>query len=203
MRKLVVLLFVFITNCSNAQYSKLHRAFGLTGATLNSGQSIASGLSFCLDRNILTAKNASFSLSTKIVIGTEDKSGLVFPALLILLLIEGYTDTSPDLGDLNINAKLFTELPLMLHYNYGLGSGSYNDHRFGFYFGAGFSYTITGFTDTAGSVRTASFFGYKMDAGIRFHRNVDINIAQTISIQNPIGQINRPTFYQLTIAKSF
>jgi len=203
MRKLSVILLVLAANHSIAQYTKLRNSVGLTGGTLNSSQSIASGLSVYLDRNLLTMKNASFSLSTRLVLGTEDKTGLVFPAILILLMLESYTNTTPDLSSLNINAKLFSEFPLMLHYNYGLGSGSYNDHRFGFYFGAGLSYMLTGYTDTAGIGQSTSFFGYKMDFGVRFHRDIDINLSQTISLQPNIGQIHNPAFYQLTISKSF
>lgn len=203
MRKLSLTLLVLATNHSIAQYTKLHGSVGLTGGSLNSSQSIASGLSVYLDRNLLTMKNTSLSLSTRLVLGTEDKTGLIFPAILVLLVLEGYSNTTPDLSNLNIHAKLFTEVPLMLHYNYGLGSGSYNDHRFGFYFGAGLSYMLTGYTDTAGIGQSTSFFGYKMDAGIRFHRDIDINLSQTISWQPNIGQIQNPVFYQLTFSKSF
>jgi hypothetical protein len=203
MRKLSVILLVLATNHSIAQYTKTRSSAGVTGGTLNSSQSIASGLSVYLDRNLLTMKNASFSLSTRLVLGTEDKTGLIFPAILVLFMLEGYSNTTPDLGNLNINAKLFSEFPLMLHYNYGLGSGCYNDHRFGLYFGAGLCYMITGYTDTAGIGQSSSFFGYKMDAGVRFHGDIDINLSQTISLQPNIGQIRSPVFYELTIAKSF
>ena len=203
MKNLFLILLLLAVNNSYAQYTKFHGSVGLTGGTLNSSQSIASGLSINMDRNVLTMKNASFSLSIRLVLGTEDKTGLVFPAILVLLMLEGYANTSPDLGNLNINAKLFSEFPLMLHYNYGLGSGCYNDHRFGFYFGAGLSYVLTGYTDTAGIGQSTSFLGYKMDAGVRFHRDIDINLSQTISLQPNIGQIHNPVFYQLTISKSF
>lgn len=95
---------------------------------------------------------------------------------------------------------LFTELPALLHYNFGLGSSDQTPKRTGFYIGGGANYIMTGFTDTAGFFRETSFFGWVVDGGIRFKKIMDMNFANVFSLRQPIGQIKHPMFFEITFS---
>ncbi|HSZ84710.1 MAG TPA: hypothetical protein VK787_01695 [Puia sp.] len=207
MKPLTFILFLVVSINSDGQSDNMHGGIGLAAGTLNENSGISSGVSFYIGRDIFKTKNSSFSICTNYKIGTEDKTGLVFPltvAYLYLVAVSG--DEVSSLQNINLSGpdvKFFTELPLLFHYNFGLGSNKDSEHKFGFYFGGGMSYTITGYTDTAKNMQGTSFFGLMMDGGIRFHRNIEINFGRTISLQKPIGQFANPVFYEFTISASF
>jgi hypothetical protein len=190
---------------TNYLFAQSQIGIGYTGAWLNSKESIAGGLSFYIGQNIIETRNSSLSISTNIKVGIEDKigSGLVFPALFALAANGANTSNvntdKLDGGKIN----LFTDFPLLFHYNFGLRSNAGCHKTFGFYIGGGMSYTTTGFTDTSGLSKSIEFFGYVIDGGIRFKENIDINFANTISLRRPVGQINHPQFYQITLSLRF
>ena len=201
MKKIFVLPLLLITNQIFAQD---HTGIGYTGATLNSSYSVAGGLAFFVGKDIFKTPNSSFSVSTNFKLGIQDKigGGLIIPLFLLLDQDGSASNVNTD----NINGgtiHLFTELPLLLHYNYGLGSNKDSEKRFGFYIGGGMNYTITGYGDTAGYSRSTSFFGCVMDGGVRFKRDTDINFAFIIPLRQPIGQISHPLFFELTLFKYF
>jgi hypothetical protein len=178
---------------------------GYTGAWLNSKENLAGGLAFFVGQNIIETHNSSFSVSTNLKVGIEDKigSGFVFPALFALAASGSNTSNvnTENLDGGKIN--LFMDFPILVHYNFGLRSSTECHKKFGFYFGGGMSYTTTGFTDTSGFSKSIGFFGYVIDGGIRFKENIDINFSNTISLRQPIGQIGHPIFYQITLSLRF
>ena len=188
--------------------SRWHKGIGFTGATLNFQQNGASGFAIPIRYDLFRSANASLSFGTNLKIGTEDKTGFTFPAILGLLLLGGETGSTPDLsGTDNSNGTticFFSEVPLLLHYNWGLGSNNGSDKRFGFYLGGGMSHTITGFTNEAGHEHSTSFFGWVANAGVRFaghgEGRHDLGFSMTLPMENPIGPINNPVLYQLTFS---
>jgi hypothetical protein len=186
--------------------SRWHTGFGLTTATLNFQQNGAGGFAIPLRYDLFTSSNASFSFGTNLKIGTEDQYGLGFPLILGFLLLSGQSGSAPDLSGININDSsrgtivcFFSEVPLLLHYNWGLGSNNGSDKRFGFYLGGGMSQTITGYTNKAGNEHSTSFLGWVVNAGVRFARNKDLGFSMTRPMENPIGPIRNPILYQLTL----
>jgi hypothetical protein len=142
--------FVFVALLTtNNILGQGHWGIGFTGATLNSDKSVASGVSLYIGRDISQTTNSSLSLSTNLKIGIQDKTGtgLATPIIIALVAIANQGGTNPDFS--GVNANLFTEFPLLFHYNFGLGSNEETGKKFGFYFGGGFSYTITSYTDTS------------------------------------------------------
>jgi len=206
MKPLSFILLLFVAIDSNGQSDNMHTGLGLSGGTLNANSGISSGLSIYIGRDIFKTKNSSFSICTNYKIGTEDKTGLVFPLTVAYLYLVAASGNDASLQNVDLSGfqvKFFTELPLLFHYNFRLGSNKDSEHKFGFYFGGGMSYTITGYTDTAKNMQQTSFFGLMIDGGIRFHRDIDINFGRIISLQKPIGQFPNPVFYEFTISKSF
>jgi hypothetical protein len=214
MRKFTFVVLLFMTNYLSGQIrsifpeDKMHYGLGFTGGSLNDIKSVSSGMSVYIGRDLLQMKNSSFSLSTNFKLGIQDKTytGLEFPLILALLLILSDLGGDPNFsgdGNDNIKVNFFTEIPLTLHYNFGWGSNPQTEKNVGFYLGGGMSYVITNYTDTAGNTPGTSFFGWMIDGGIRLRGGLDINIANVISLRQPIGQIARPAFYELTISKYF
>ena len=194
----LALLLAFII-LSNNLFGQTNVQIGYAGASLNSTQSLGGGFAVYLGRNISESRLSSLSLSTNIKLGIEDKtgSGLIIPAIFLLANTSVGNNISAGSGN-GGTVHLFTELPLLLHYNFGLGSTDQNDKRVGFYFGGGIDYVMTGFTDTAGySIRT-SFFGGVIDGGIRFNKIMDVNFETVFPIDKTIGEIRHPMFYQIT-----
>ena len=160
MRAFLILLLLLITNHLLAQHiasdnaDKWSSGIGYTGASLNTSNSVAGGLAVNIKRNIFQTPTTSFSLSTSIKLGIEDKiaSGALIPLIILAGSSSGNNNDNSNGGKIH----LFTEVPLLLHFNYGLGanngqhdprvSGIYSTpyKRFGFYFGGGMSYTMTG-----------------------------------------------------------
>ncbi|KAA5534453.1 hypothetical protein F0919_07460 [Taibaiella lutea] len=210
MIKLIKILFVFplFILLPHCLYSQIHLGIGYTGARLVSNTSIAGGFSFFAGKNIVDMRNSSFSVSTNVKIGMEDKAGtgVIIPLIIAALYYggdDGNTFNNATTNDAGVNGgtiHLFVDLPLLLHYNFGLGSDEGCKRNWGFYLGGGVSYTTTGFTNISGFSRATDFFGYVMDGGIRFAKNVDINISNTISARKPIGPLNHPIFSEITLA---
>ena len=207
MRHIAVSLLLLSFLYTNAQ-SNWHTGIGITTATLNFQQNGSGGLAFPVRYDLLKSYNSTLSLGTNIKIGTEDQYGLGFPLILGLLLLSYSSGQAPDLSNINTSDTskkgtsvcFFTELPLLLHYNWGLGSNNDSYEPFGFYLGGGMSYTITGYTNSAGNEHSTSFYGMVANAGIRFARNKDLGFSATFPFTHPIGPINNPVFYQLTFS---
>jgi len=197
---------IFAATAANGKSNICTRPYGIgyTGATLNSNGSVAGGLAVYLGKDIFKTNNSSISVSTNLKLGIQDKvgSGLIIPIFFLF----SSNGNIPNIDEENTNGgtiHLFAELPLLLHYNFGLGLNKDSQKRFGFYVGGGMSYTITGFADTADYSKGTSFFGCVMDGGVRFKRDTDINFAFTIPLRQPIGQISHPLFFELTLFKYF
>jgi hypothetical protein len=206
MRIMAIVLLIFIALGATAQDEKMHFAAGFSGGTLNTPGSISSGFSFSAGRDIFRTPNSSISICTNLKIGTQDPTGLVFPVSVIVIGAAIYFNDPQALQGASLGSaqvRLFTEIPLLVHYNYGLGSNNSSDKRFGFYAGGGVSYLMTGFTDISGKEQGISFMGLSTDFGLRFRRNLDINFARISSFQNAVAPIGRPAFYECTFSWSF
>jgi hypothetical protein len=199
MRKINLVLLVAFIMLSNNLSGQTNVQVGYAGASLNTTQSLGGGLALYLGRNISESRISSLSLSTNIKLGIEDKtgSGLIIPAIFLFVYTGVGNNTSAGSGN-GGTVHLFTELPLLVHYNFGLGSTDQNDKRAGFYFGGGFNYVMTGFTDTAGYSKKTSFFGGVIDGGIRFNKIMDVNFETVFPFAKTIGEIKHPMFYQIT-----
>jgi hypothetical protein len=89
-------------------------------------------------------------------------------------------------------------IPLLLNYNWGLGSKNISERRIGFYVGAGVSFTITGYTNGAGNEHSTSFYGWVGNIGVRLARDKDLGFSMTRPMESSIGPINNPILYQVT-----
>jgi hypothetical protein len=215
MRTLTMLLLVLCTSYANGQFhykpENWHGGIGMTLASLNFHQNGAGGLAIPFRYDLLKTGKSSISLGTNIKIGTEDEYGVSFPALLALVALlsavndggnfSGFNGNNNNNANSNYSINLFSEFPLLLHYNFGLGTYSdAGDPSLGFYIGGGMSYTITGVPLSGGVQQSTNFFGWVANAGVRFARNKDLGISVTMPLQNPIGPINNPVMYQLTFS---
>jgi hypothetical protein len=186
--------------------SNWHTGFGLTSATLNFQQNGSAGFAIPLRYDLRKSDDRSLSIGTNISLGSEDKYGVGFPLILILLWLSYEGDTSPDFltssgsdsTQKGTSVCFFTSIPLLLHYNWGLGSNNYSNKRVGYYVGGGMSFTMTGYTNSAGHEHSTSFFGWVANVGVRFARNADLGFSATIPLSNPVGPIHNPLLYQLT-----
>jgi hypothetical protein len=188
-----------------------HGGIGFTAASLNFQQNGAGGIAIPFRYDLLKTGKSSISLGSNIKIGSADKYGASFPVILALVALlsaadnggdfSGFTSSSNNNGKSNYNINLFTEFPLLLHYNFGLGTFSdAGDPPFGFYIGGGMSYTVTGIPLNSSTQQSTSFFGWVANAGVRFARNKDLGFSMTQPLQNPIGPINNPIMYELTFS---
>ncbi len=203
MKRGIPLFLLFTTMHAVGQQ---RQTIGYSIATLNAGGSLAGGLSFSMGRNLLESHNTSLSVSTNLKFGMQDKigSGLIIP--LAVLVSGGSGASNFNYGDGNGGKiHLFTEVPLLLHLNVGMGATAGADYhrRFGFYLGGGMSYCTTGFTDSSGLSKGTAFFGYVLDGGIRFSKNADLNLAWVTPLRYPIGQISHPVMYEMTLSFRF
>lgn len=213
MRTIPLLLLVLCTLYANGQIhyksENWHGGIGFTAASLNFHQNGAGGLAIPFRYDLLKAGKSSISLGSNIKIGSADEYGVSFPVILALAALLNAAGNGGGFGDLsgsgNNNGKdsyginFFSEFPLLLHYNFGLGTCSdAGDPPFGFYIGGGMSYTITGIPISGGLQQSTAFFGWVANAGVRFSRSKDLGFSITRPLQNPIGPINNPIMYELT-----
>jgi len=202
-------LIVFILSLHNSSFAKMQYSIGYTGAWLNTNRSIAGGFAFSASRNIFEIQNASLSVSTHLKLGLEDKSGafLIIPAFIAVDAQTGYKSNKPDASFMNHlsggTIHVFADIPLLLHYNLGLGSRRDSERRFGFYLGGGVTYVATGYTDTLGYSKRTGFAGWVADGGVRFRKNIDINIANVFAFRKPIGPVKYPVFSEVTLSFMF
>ena len=212
MRGLSVFLLLLFSLCSGAQssqYENWHVGGGLSFGTLNFSQNGAGAIAVPIDYDFLKFKNSSFSLGTNLKIGSEDEYGVSFPVLLILILLAD--GTGANFNDINSSSNgstpygvgLFSDLPLLLHYNFGQGTTNDRDRRFGFYVGGGMTYTLTGFTLQKTTQQSTHFFGFAGNIGIRWKdskdSHEDLGFSMVLPQNNPIGPIHKPVFYQLNL----
>lgn len=202
-------LLSFILLLSNTSFGKMQYSFGYTGAWLNTNRAIAGGFSFSASKNIFEIQNSSLSVSTNLKLGMEDKSGafLIIPAFVGVASLYDNSSSTPDASFMDGlsggTIHLFADIPLLLHYNFGLGSKRDCDRRFGFYLGGGVSYIATGYTDTLGYSKRTGFIGWVADGGVRFRKNIDVNIANVFSFRKPIGPVRYPVFSEVTLSFMF
>jgi hypothetical protein len=202
----LLLTLLLIGSLHTTAQSNWHSGFGLTSGTLNFQQNGSGGFAIPLRYDVAKNFNNSLSLGTNLQIGSEDRYGIGFPLILALVALS-YADGGAPQGDFpgNLHGKngtavcLFSQIPLLIDYNWGLGSNNYCSEPFGFYLGAGTSFTLTGYTNSAGNEHSTSFFGWVGHAGIRFARNLDLGFSATIPFTQPVGPIRHPLFYQLTL----
>jgi hypothetical protein len=188
---------------------RAHFGGGLTGGSLNFHQNGGVGLNFRYDYNLLQGKHSSLSLGLGATIGTEDENGLFFPVEVGIFIAAGIANYSGPNLDLSFNHQVvvYSDFPLMLHYNWGLGSSTHstaNAHNWGFFLGGGFTETFTGYTSptTKQSAQT-NFWAWVADAGIRIPNGdrgaAEFGIGIEQPLRNPIGPILQPVMYKLSI----
>jgi len=213
MRTLSALLLLLFSLCANGQLfhsPNWNTGGGLSFGTLNFQQNGAGGVAVPIRYDFLNVGKSSISLGTNLKIGSEDADGISFPIILILTLIldASNADASNFFNTINNNSGnkgspygvgLFSDFPLLLHYNFGLGTKKGDDNPFGFYVGGGMSYTITGYPLSATMQQSTGFFGWVANAGIRLPGGLDLGFSVTRPLNNPIGPINNPLLYQLTL----
>jgi hypothetical protein len=190
----------------------LHRAHfggGLTGGSLNFHQNGAVGLNFRYDYNLFQGKQSSLSLGLGATLGSEDENGLFFPVEVGITIAAGIANYSGSNLDLSFNHQVtvYSDFPLMLHYNWGLGSSTSstaNMHSWGFFLGGGVTETFTGYTSPATKLSAqTNFWAWVADAGIRIPcgdtNATEFGIGIEQPLRNPIGPILQPVMYKLSI----
>jgi hypothetical protein len=214
MRLLSILLLslAFLPAKSQTEGSPWHAAVGLTESTISFDRNGAGALAVPLRYDFLNLRNASLSLGTNMKIGTEDEYGVSFPLILLLIAVLDGSGSNPDfsnLGGSNSNPsssysiKFFSDLPVMLQYNWGRGTARGADRRFGWFAGGGVSYTITGVTiNSNGHAATATFPGWTAEIGIRTGKNMQLGFSTTVPMQPAVGPIQHPLLFGLTLAFS-
>jgi hypothetical protein len=212
MRTIPMLLLVLIFFEGKAQEgNKWHVGFGLTGASLNFQQNGAAGLAIPIRYDFLSTPNSSFSLGTNIKIGSEDEYSISFPVIAAFIVLADAAGANPDLSDLPDNSgkvshssysvNFFGDFPLLLNYNWGLGSNDNSLKTFGWYIGGGVTYTMTGVSlNSSGYAPAVAFPGWTGNIGIRLSRNIDIGFSLTKPMQNTVGPIQHPLMFSLTIS---
>jgi hypothetical protein len=212
MRIIPTLLLLLSFQCVQSQkafWHKAHFAGGLTGGSLNFHQNGEVGFNFRYDYNLLQGKQSSLSLGLGAAIGTEDENGLFFPVEVGVFIALGIADYQGPNLDLSFSHQVavYSDFPLMLHYNWGLGSSTSstdNDHRWGFFLGGGFTQTFAGYTSpaTKQSVQ-ANFWAWTADAGIRIPNGekgaAEFGIGVEQPLQYPIGPILHPLMFKLSV----
>jgi hypothetical protein len=212
MRIIPFLLLLLPALAANGQSkdSRWHSAAGLAEGTLNFKQNGAGAFAFPLRYDLLNGNNSSLSLGTNLKFGSEDEYGASFPAILILVALLSASGANPDFSGTGSNnsssgsgysINFFADFPLMLEYNWGLGTANTSDHHLGWFIGAGATFTTTGVTLTsAGHGTSENFFGWTGNIGFRFARNKELSFSTTLPFQNSVGPIQHPLFFALTFA---
>ncbi|HXB91406.1 MAG TPA: hypothetical protein VNU72_03920, partial [Puia sp.] len=165
----------------------------------------AGGFIAPLRYDLFQSPNSSFSLGFNPAAGTEDRYGIGFPLTLAFIYGGGNGNDFPDLRNFaDSSAKgtvicFFAQAPLLLQYNWGLGSGSGDRYskRVGFYAGGGMGLTVTGVTNNLGNEHSESFWGWVGTFGLRFAKNKDLGFELTLPCQKMIGPIPHPVMYQV------
>jgi hypothetical protein len=168
--------------------------FGLVNGTLNFRDNISNGFCFGFGFDLFSTQNSSLSFGTNIKLGFENKYGLGILAAIADGLSDGNTPVTEgnDLAD-------FAEFPFFLHYNFGYGSNSNSQKKFGFYIGSGMSYLVTGYDNGIINSYPTSFWGWSIDAGIRFS-HFEFGLSRVNSLSGPITGISNPAFYEATLS---
>jgi hypothetical protein len=216
MRTLPILLLLLNSYCCPGQihykHENLHVGFGYTASSINFQQNGAGAFVVPVRYDWLKFGKSSFSLGTNLKIGTEDEYGVSFPIPLIIAAILGSTGSSPDLSSVNTNNLLpnysinfYSETPLLLHYNFGLGTnGASGDPSAGFYIGGGINFVVTGVPlggqNSSQLQQSTCFLGWIANAGIRFGHHADLGFSVTKPFQNNVGPINSPLLFGFTIS---
>lgn len=193
--------------------SRFHGALGFTEATLNFKQNGAGAFAIPMRYDLLRGHNSALGLGTHLKFGTEDEYGVSFPGILILLALIGWSGANPDFSNLNTpgsgsgngySINLFADMPLLLQYNWGLGTNNRSEHGFGWSVGGGMTYTITGLTvSSTGHGKQVDFLGWMGSIGVRFNRDHELSFSTTVPLQNTVGSVQHPLFFALTFAGSF
>jgi hypothetical protein len=199
-RQNIRLLFVCLFLSSSVAYAQRswkktdkQVSFGLANGTLNFRDNVSSGFCMGFGFNLFSIQSSSLSFGTNIKFGFENKYGLGYLALAANALSDG---AGPTEGD---NLADFAEFPFFLHYNYGYGSNSNSQKKFGFYIGSGMSYLVTGYDNGIINSYSTSFWGWSIDAGIRFS-HFEFGLSRVNSLSGPITGIPNPAFYQATLS---
>ena len=171
--------------------------FGITGSSLNYPGSIGSGFNMEVWFNFLRTKDASLSFGTNVKVGLENRYGLGLPVTVV------YVAASLNDGNWALGSDFtgYVELPLLLHYNFGLGATKETEKRFGFYVGGGMTYVVTGYLDSKQDAESISFYGLEADAGIRLGQCGQIGVSWVYSLRQPLGPITQnPCMFGLTLS---
>lgn len=179
---------------------------GFAGGSVNFRQNGNAGFNFYCTYNILQFGRSSISLSQGLILGTEDMYGVSFPALMIVSMVAGPFEQTPNLT-LNHIIAGYADFPLLLRYNFGAGARRDNERsvseNLGFYLGGGFTHVFTGYTNTFGQEAQTDFWAGVADGGIRLKGNAGgvtcIGLALEQPLRSPIGPIRNPLFFQLSL----
>ncbi|MBS1918133.1 MAG: hypothetical protein JST87_17825 [Bacteroidetes bacterium] len=186
---------LFFASLANAQTFlrkiEKQRTIGAANGSLNFQGSISSGLGYGFGFNLFSINSASVCVGTNLKLGFENRYGLGYLAFLADYLSPGTIEESNNLAD-------YAEFPAYIHFNYGYGSSHKSTKRFGFYFGAGASYLITGYAHDSTNSYPASFWGISADAGIRFD-HFELGFSRIFSIGGALPGLPQPAFYQVTL----
>jgi hypothetical protein len=202
---LFLLTFFSASSQLKDSYSRWHGGFGLTAATLNFHQNGITGFCFPVWYDLFRNTYSSLSLGTNFKIGTEDENGLLFP-VVIAAGIASTVDNNID-GSINHQVAVYSDIPLLLHYNFGAGAERYDGYKYGYYLGGGFTQTFTGYTSpqTRQAAQT-DFWAWVADGGIRIElpgqpegRVLDLGFSISQPLRTPIGPIFQSRMYQLNI----
>jgi hypothetical protein len=195
---LMLSLLLTPNNYLHAQWFQKRAVNGVTlgifGAFLGSNNTIADGPCIDFRYNAYESTNSALSVSSNIKIGLAGEHGLG----MLAIIVNSYPGN---------DFSAFLDLPLVVHYNVGLGSRTENSHHFGFYFGGGGGFTATGYTDSSNVSKGVTFFNYRADGGIRFNPQkgkksgfLDLNFSMAPSFRKPIAMIQRPVLYSVTLS---
>jgi hypothetical protein len=220
MRTLPFLLLLLSTYCCLGQirykHENFHVGLGYSASSINFQQNGAGAIAVPIRYDWLKFGKSSFSLGSNLKIGTTDEYGVSFPILLIVAMILGSTGanppdlSSPNNGNLlpNYSINFHGEAPLLLHYNFGLGTpGASGNPSVGFFIGGGINSVVTGVPlggqNSSQLQQGVTFFGWIADAGIRLGNNTNLGFSVTKPFQNTVGTINNPLLYGFTISGWF
>lgn len=208
----LLLLWSLSSSAQTDHSENWHSGVGVSFSTLNFKQNGAGALAIPYRYDFLTSGKSTLSLGTNLQFGSEDEYGISFPIIALVVLFTN-SSTQHDLfthffdngatsnSDKRYGVGLFTHAPLLLDYNFGLGTKNGDDDKIGFYAGGGMSFTLTGYTVAGGSTiqQSTYFFGWEANAGIRLRNNLDIGFSMVLPFNDPIGPIQHPLLYQLTL----
>ena len=178
---------------------------GISGGSLNFQQNGNLGVTAQFSYNLIQGKRSSLSINQSVTLGTEDEYGISFPPVVVVAIVAAGIPNI-DFSD-GHRIDVYADFPLLLHYNFGAGAirGTERSTRekVGFYTGGGFTYTVTGYTNTFNLAAQTGYWAWVADGGIRLRGAKGgitcIGLAIEQPLRTPIGPIHNPFFFQINL----